>query len=300
MAVTTLLPALASYQLAYSGDSIIIDLLKPKPGVEKKLKGMSRAVGFLLNPLYKKFNRFYDTSTAYYQKLLEKLLDNKRRAIYITFLMLVFLVSGFMLLKKEILPVPGSRKFEITANTIPAQGFEQTDMIGAGIEQQLLQIRGVDYVFAETGAVSTFRAAGEDISVNSIHFIVACRTPGDRQRVMRQAREILKKADLMEYANQLRDSGMGIREAVLTATRVRMRPILMTTITTVVGVVPMALMTSAGSDLERPLALVVLGGLTSLLFLTLFLIPVLYEAHENHREKKRQKRKPDAGEAGVV
>jgi len=79
-----------------------------------------------------------------------------------------------------------------------------------------------------------------------------------------------------------------------------MRPILMTTITTVVGVVPMALMTSAGSDLERPLALVVLGGLTSLLFLTLFLIPVLYEAHENHREKKRQKRKPDAGEAGVV
>jgi HAE1 family hydrophobic/amphiphilic exporter-1 len=570
----TLLPALASYQLAYSSDSIIIDLLKPKPGVKKKLKGIGHAVGLLLNPLYKKFNRFYDTATAYYQKLLGKLLDNKRRAIYITFLMLVFLVSGFILLKKEILPIPESRKFEIMANTIPAYGFEQTDMIGAEIEQQLLQTPGVDYVFTETGAVSAFRAASEEISVNSIHFIVACRVPGDRRRVMRQAREILKKADLvdyslllekntisqylfpegenfqlkvfyedieegkeavtlildrikdleglrdlktnasegkplfavqfkqdvldkfdisrdlvaiyinqavrgdqagllrgarknydifvrvplegempvehllslpisihqttfflrdlvdirrhpsikkicresqeryflisgnardvrldqlinkaeqrlsglqlpaaaryifsgeeeerqrafssinqaallaillvylimaaefenliqplmimlavpmgitgafwmllatgsslniisgigilvligmsvniaivlMEYANQLRDSGMGIREAVLTAARVRMRPILMTTITTVVGVVPMALMTSAGSDLERPLALVVLGGLTSLMFLTLFLIPVLYEAHENHREKRRQKR----------
>ena len=155
----TLLPALASYQLAYSSDSIIIDLLNPKPGVKKKLKVIGHAIGRLLSPLYKKFNRFYDTAAAYYQKLLEKLLDNKRIAIYITFVMLVFLVSGFMLLKKEILPIPESRKFEITANTIPAHGFEQTDIIGAEIEQQLLQTRGIDYVFTETGAVSTFRAA---------------------------------------------------------------------------------------------------------------------------------------------
>jgi Cu/Ag efflux pump CusA len=49
-------------------------------------------------------------------------------------------------------------------------------------------------------------------------------------------------------------------------------------------------MSSAGSDLERPLALVILGGLTCLMFLTLFLIPVLYEAYEIHKEKRKQKR----------
>ena len=607
----TLLPAMAAFKFTFTTD-FVDDMLKPKAGEKKKwyhlslqggyfilllpfkllgyifffllggiyllihalFKGLSKVADFLLKPLYKGFNRLYETSVDHYKNLLQKILDNKRIAIYITFLMFVFLVLGFVLLKKEILPVPESRKFEITANTIPVFGFEQTDIIASGIEKELMNTPGVDYVFTEAGAVSAFAASSVDISVNTIHFIVECKNPGDRPRVMRLAREILKKADLqdyalllekntisqylfpegenfqlkvfyedidrgkeavaaildkikdlqglrdlktttsegkpqfavqfkqevldkfniprdrvaayinqavrgeqagslrevqknydifvrvpvegniavesllslpisidgttfflkdlvdirerpsikkiardsqeryflisgnardvrldlliskaeqrlaglalpantrymfvgeeeerrrsfssinqaallaillvfmiiaaefeslvqpfmimlavpmgimgsfwlllatgsslnvisgigilvligmsdniaivlLEYTNQLRERGMGIREAVMTASLVRLRPILMTTLTTVVGVLPMALMSSAGSDLERPLALVILGGLTCLMFLTLFLIPVLYEAYEIHKEKRKQKR----------
>ncbi|MCP4213586.1 MAG: efflux RND transporter permease subunit, partial [bacterium] len=94
----------------------------------------------------------------------------------------------------------------------------------------------------------------------------------------------------VEYANQLRREGRGVRDAVMTASRVRLRPILMTTFTTVCGVLPMALMRQAGSELQRPLALVVMGGLLFTTFLTLLLIPVFFEVLENHKEKRAKKK----------
>ncbi len=90
----------------------------------------------------------------------------------------------------------------------------------------------------------------------------------------------------VEYSNQLRDAGSTVREAIMQASRVRLRPILMTTFTTVFGLVPMAVMTTTGSELQRPMALVVIGGLISTTFLTLLLIPVGYEILENLKSRK--------------
>ena len=80
----------------------------------------------------------------------------------------------------------------------------------------------------------------------------------------------------VDYANKLRRRGLSPKEAMMEASIVRLRPILMTTFTTVFGLFPMALMHMTGSELQRPLAIVVIGGLIASTFLTLILIPVLY------------------------
>jgi HAE1 family hydrophobic/amphiphilic exporter-1 len=81
---------------------------------------------------------------------------------------------------------------------------------------------------------------------------------------------------LVDYINTLRSKGMTAVEAVLKAGPTRLRPILMTTLTTVLGLTPMALGVSEGSEVTAPLALVVIGGLLLSTVLTLVLIPVIY------------------------
>jgi len=80
----------------------------------------------------------------------------------------------------------------------------------------------------------------------------------------------------VEFINQLRAAGLPVREAILEAGRKRLRPILMTTATTVLGLLPMAVGLGRGADLRQPLALVVIGGLLSATALTLIVIPVGY------------------------
>jgi HAE1 family hydrophobic/amphiphilic exporter-1 len=81
---------------------------------------------------------------------------------------------------------------------------------------------------------------------------------------------------LIDYTNQLRRDGAKKIEALRKAGRVRLRPILMTTATTVLGLLPMALGLGAGSELRRPMALTVIGGLITSTALTLLLIPAIY------------------------
>ena len=81
---------------------------------------------------------------------------------------------------------------------------------------------------------------------------------------------------LVEYMNELRRHGQGLHEAVLNGGRTRLRPILMTTLTTLVGLVPMALGIDVGSEANAPLARAVIGGLAVSTFFTLILIPTLY------------------------
>jgi HAE1 family hydrophobic/amphiphilic exporter-1 len=81
---------------------------------------------------------------------------------------------------------------------------------------------------------------------------------------------------LIELVNSLRKEGYSAEEAVLEAARTRLRPILMTSLTTILGLVPLALGIGEGAELQAPLALTVLGGLTSSTFLTLAFIPALY------------------------
>lgn len=81
---------------------------------------------------------------------------------------------------------------------------------------------------------------------------------------------------LVDCANQLRAEGMELIEATVEASRRRLRPILMTTATTVLGLVPVALGLGAGSENQTPLARVVVGGLTTSTIVTLVLIPVIF------------------------
>ncbi|MFB0565553.1 MAG: efflux RND transporter permease subunit [Candidatus Aminicenantaceae bacterium] len=92
----------------------------------------------------------------------------------------------------------------------------------------------------------------------------------------------------IDYTNQLRKRGWGLREAIMEASRVRLRPILMTTVTTAFGLFPMSLGLGKGAELQRPLAISVIGGLILATFLTLIIIPLVYEiaAKKKHRYGK--------------
>lgn len=81
---------------------------------------------------------------------------------------------------------------------------------------------------------------------------------------------------LIDHMNQLRLEGMVIREAILQAGRDRIRPVLITAITTMGGMLPMAISSGQGSELKSPMALTVIGGLLSGSFLTLIVIPAIY------------------------
>jgi HAE1 family hydrophobic/amphiphilic exporter-1 len=81
---------------------------------------------------------------------------------------------------------------------------------------------------------------------------------------------------LVDYANRLRDRGQDTLDAVVAAGRVRLRPILISTLTTVLGLAPLALGTGEGSEIRQPLALTVIAGLLSSTLLTLVVVPVLY------------------------
>jgi HAE1 family hydrophobic/amphiphilic exporter-1 len=94
---------------------------------------------------------------------------------------------------------------------------------------------------------------------------------------------------LVDYTNLLRKREYELTRAVLAAGRIRLRPILMTVLTTVLGLVPLAFSTGSGSELRRPMALTVIGGLTVSTLFTLILIPVLYHAFESRRARRLQR-----------
>ena len=81
---------------------------------------------------------------------------------------------------------------------------------------------------------------------------------------------------LVDYINTLRRNGVEKMEAIIQAGTVRLRPILMTTMTTVLGLLPMALGLGEGAEIRTPMALTVIAGLTSSTFLTLVIIPTVY------------------------
>ena len=81
---------------------------------------------------------------------------------------------------------------------------------------------------------------------------------------------------IVEFANQLRDRGYDIRSAVSEAAVTRLRPILMTTIATAFGAMPLALASGAGAESRRALGIVIIGGISVATLLSLFLVPVLY------------------------
>ena len=81
---------------------------------------------------------------------------------------------------------------------------------------------------------------------------------------------------IVEFTRQLREGGMAVREAVTMACRVRLRPVLMTSLATIIGLLPMALKLGEGSESYAPLARAILGGLTFSVVFTVFLVPAAY------------------------
>ncbi len=90
---------------------------------------------------------------------------------------------------------------------------------------------------------------------------------------------------LVDYINQQRDKGMELYEAVEFGSKARMRPVLMTAMTTILGMVPLAVELGSGSETWSPLARAVIGGLTATTLLTLIVIPVLYIVFERAGER---------------
>ena len=90
---------------------------------------------------------------------------------------------------------------------------------------------------------------------------------------------------LVDHINQLRLKGLEKYKAIIQAGSDRMRPVLITAITTIMGMLPMALSKSEGSELKSPMALTVIGGLISATFFTLFVIPVIYSVVEKKKGK---------------
>jgi multidrug efflux pump subunit AcrB len=90
---------------------------------------------------------------------------------------------------------------------------------------------------------------------------------------------------IVDFANRLRAEGRGLRDAVAHSCRIRLRPILMTSLATIVGLLPMAFKLEAGSEAYAPLARVIIGGLIASVVLTIFVVPAAYLLFYQRRER---------------
>lgn len=127
---------------------------------------------------------------------------------------------------------------------------------------------------AVTGALVTLLLAGSTLNLYSQIGMILLIGLASKNSIL-----------LVEYTNQLRDRGMDLIEAVCEAGRVRLRPILMTAVSTVFGALPIALGLAAGSESRQPLGYVIVGGILVSTVLTLFLVPIIYIAFEHLRQR---------------
>ena len=93
---------------------------------------------------------------------------------------------------------------------------------------------------------------------------------------------------LVDYINLMRERGYELNQAIQMSGRSRIRPVLMTAFTTILGMVPMAVSSGEGAEMWQPLGIVVIGGLTVSTFLTLYIVPVLYGVMSRHGDRDKQ------------
>ena len=92
---------------------------------------------------------------------------------------------------------------------------------------------------------------------------------------------------IVDFAHRLEEQGMPVADAVITACRVRLRPILMTSLATIIGMIPMALKLGTGAEQYAPMARAIIGGLTSSVLLTVFIVPAAYLLiYRNRRQEE--------------
>nr|WP_199040486.1 CusA/CzcA family heavy metal efflux RND transporter [Dyella sp. ASV24] len=130
--------------------------------------------------------------------------------------------------------------------------------------------------FATIGGVVALAVTGQYLSVPSaIGFIAVFGVA------------MLNGIVLVSFLNEQRAKGMGVRDAVMRGTALRLRPVLMTASVAILGLVPMLLSSGVGAETQRPLATVVVGGLLTSTLLTLLLLPVLYDWMEQRAERRQ-------------
>ena len=105
---------------------------------------------------------------------------------------------------------------------------------------------------------------------------------------------------LLDFTIILRKRGMELKDAVVTACKARLRPILMTSLTTILGMVPMAAGTGEGSEMWKGLGVTVIWGLTISSLITLVFIPVLYTSFSARQERKAARKAAKAEQAALA
>jgi multidrug efflux pump len=131
---------------------------------------------------------------------------------------------------------------------------------------------------AVTGALFTLKLAGSTLNVYSQIGMILLIGLVSKNSIL-----------LVEYINQLRERGMTALEAAREAGRIRLRPILMTSVATVMGALPIALGLGAGSLSRRPLGYAIVGGLVFSTVLTLYVVPAVYLIFDGIQERSRRR-----------
>jgi multidrug efflux pump subunit AcrB len=93
---------------------------------------------------------------------------------------------------------------------------------------------------------------------------------------------------IVDFAHKLEEQGLSVQDAAITACRVRLRPILMTSLATIIGMLPMAMKLGTGAEQYAPMAKAIIGGLTTSVLLTVFIVPAAYVLIYQHRRAPAQ------------
>jgi HAE1 family hydrophobic/amphiphilic exporter-1 len=125
------------------------------------------------------------------------------------------------------------------------------------------------------GVIWIYKFTGEAMSMFSMVGIIACIGVVTNAGIV-----------MVDYTNTLRARGMKVREACLEAGRRRLRPVLMTSFTTILCMVPIAFFPGAGAETIQPIGKTFVGGLTVSTFMTLFVIPTMYSLLNSRRDRK--------------
>jgi cobalt-zinc-cadmium resistance protein CzcA len=152
------------------------------------------------------------------------------------------------------------------------------------VRQAVLVYTGIP--LAVTGGVLSLWARGMPFSITAAVGFIALSGVA-----------VLNGLVMISYFNQLRAEGKSVRDAVFDGSLTRLRPVLVTALVASLGFVPMALATGTGAEVQRPLATVVIGGVLSSTFLTLVLLPVLYQWVEGRKDSKSKVQTPKSSTA---